>query len=557
MRLQLTERDEQYWIAVEDFPLYCKAMDLERYKVMIRLGLPGEERQVTAGDWISSYIMGIDPDPVAAAMRILRRWIRFSGPFTIQNIQKQYAISAKLLKITLKKLIMLGEVVRLQESKKAAAVIYCHSKVYERIRRKTVELARLDIKPKRPETYLSFLCQFQRVNENLEQGEEQLKAVIKQLQGLFLPVEYWEHSVLPSRVKQYDPKLLDSLCSMGVIRWIGRLRQKTKEVAFYPGEDFARIISFGVPDPAITEPERRVYELLKSRPAGFTYEYALELKMDQIEFLHSVEGLVWKGLVTNDLFSPVRYYQEVRKKNLWVKYGSNPKTGRWSVIHWSKSADDREQLQYYVSMLLGRYGILSKEIIQFEKPPVKWTEVYEFLKQSEFFSGVKRGVFLEKISGIQYAKDEVIESLRLHEASLENSGFITIAACDPVNLLPLFQDEEDRVKVTRNPGTAVVFYNGRPVLMVRQYGKIIVPVAEEQEVLVGAIKDFVETFQNRRLWIEHSTISTLYWQEEGQDIDTSPIFEQMRELGFQSSYRGIELFKEFKYYEKQGKSVIR
>ena len=544
MRIPLTDCNEGYWIAVEDFPMYCAAFALKNSEVKIRLGEPELEHMVAAGEWVNSYILELNPDNVSSAVHILRRSLRYKVPFTIKSIQKQYPISTKLLKAALKKLIVLGEITLLKDGRKSEEAIYCHSKVYERIRRKTVELARLDIKPKRMETYLSYICQYQKVTQSIEQGEELLKAVIQQLRGLFLPVEYWERFVFPSRIKNYNPQMLDSLCSMGFVRWVGRLNKKCKEVAFYPREDFLKVITFDVNEVSFTEKEQKVYQLLVTKPAGFTYDYSQDMKIDQIELLEILEGLVWKGVVTNDLFSSVNYYQDVKKKNLWERYGSYPQTGRWTVIQWSKSTNDTVQLQYYVNMLLDRYGIISKEIISYENPAVKWTDIYEFLKQNEFFSGVKRGLFIDKISGIQYAKDEFIESLRLNETSLETKKeFVTLSSCDPANLLGIFKNENKTVRITRNLATALVFYNGRIVLIVKQYGKVLVPVTDNKEILLKAIRNFVESFQNCQIWNEHSSITTLYWEKDGQPIQQSIVYPEVKEQGYKSWYKGIVLYK--------------
>lgn len=542
IRIQFAQNGEQYWIAVEDFPMYCEALALDKFKVKIKLGLPDDEREVAAGEWINSYILGIYSDPIASVIHILRRRVRFMGPFTINDIQKEYPISTKLLVSALKKLVVLGELVILKDNKKAKDVIYCQTKVYEQIRRKTVELARLDIKPKKKETYLSFICKYQKVTESLKQGEDLLIEVIKQQKGVFLPIEYWERFIFPTRIKKYNPQMLDSLCSTGIIRWIGRMNKKTKEIAFYPGEDFSRVTSFENREFSLNEQESRVYELLNLKPARFTFEYTSELKMDQFRFMEVIGGLIWKGLVTNDLFSPVRYYQDEKMKNACIKYGTYPQMGRWSPIQWSKSINDTEQLKYYVEMLLDRYGIISKEILQFEKTAISWTEAYNYLKESEFFSEIKRGVFLDGISGIQYSRDEIIEDLRLHETALETRDeYITLSSCDMANLLSIYKNTNN--KVNKSPGTAVVYHNGGLVLIIKQYGKVIIPVTDDEEIILKAIKCFIETFQNSCIWSDLSSTLTLYWQEEGQPIERTNIYLKMKELGYASWYKGIILYK--------------
>ena len=71
-----------------------------------------------------------------------------------------------------------------------------------------------------PADFMRFLFAWQRVDANEHAaGLEGLAAVIAQLDGFEVPAAAWESDVLSSRVAEYDPTLLDTLCMMGRVAW--------------------------------------------------------------------------------------------------------------------------------------------------------------------------------------------------------------------------------------------------------------------------------------------------------------------------------------------------
>ncbi len=46
--------------------------------------------------------------------------------------------------------------------------------------------------------------------------------VIEQLAGVGLPASLWESQILPYRVRDYSPEMLDELLATGVVIWSGQ-----------------------------------------------------------------------------------------------------------------------------------------------------------------------------------------------------------------------------------------------------------------------------------------------------------------------------------------------
>lgn len=547
IRIPLNDGEDLYWIVAEEVPLYLKWLGLNQESdLRVTVGVPGEEKFYLLKDWFDSKLFQVEVSTLDAGTQIIRRYLRFLKPFTIQDIQKRYRMQSFLIKGILTKLVSLGDILILKEFDSEAETIYCNRKVYERIKKKTVDLARNDIERKEKDVYLSFLFHYQRIGESVISGEEQLKKVIQTMQGLYLPVGWWESFVFPSRVNYYQPRMLDYLCSTGMVRWVGRMNKSRREVAFFIGEDFFTHYLVDLRKAILAEKQAEAYEFLKEKSACFLYEYAKGLQLTSHQTLELIEDLVWNGLITNDQFSPARYYEESSsKKSAWKKYKTYPEMGRWSAIDPTTALSTEQILFNYINMLLDRYGILSKEIINLEKGLFTWSDVYPFLKEREFSSGIKRGFFVLGLSGIQFAREETIEELRLQERAMqeaEKKHFVTISASDPANLYYIVKEESSLCKIKRHPGTVVIFANGEPVFSLKSYGKNMIAYTENLDLLKDAVNHFIEMYQQKKIWLDRSKVFLEYWGEGNEPVETSPVASILESLGFVLEYKGMTLW---------------
>lgn len=546
--LRISLQDGQmYWVAVEDLALYLQAFDLDLEKYRVPIGSPEDEKSYLLTEWLPAELLTAEVSTIAALTIILRRYLRFQTPFTLKEIQKRYQITDHLLKRVLNKLISQDDLVILKKSEDDHQTIYCNSKVYDRIKQKTIELARKDIQRKENDVYLTFLFRYQGISEEVVTGEEQLKRLINKFQGLYLPVSWWEKIVFPARINNYYPRMLDYLCSTGAIRWVGRMNNSRREVAFFSGESFFTHYYVDQQQIKLTKRDAEIYRVLQEKPSAFLYEYAKLLKLSSTETLEQIENLVWKGLLTNDQFAPLRFYEENSKSNsAWKKYKTIPEMGRWALIDHQSELSTEENLLNYLEMLLNRYGILAKEIVQLEKADYSWGDIYVYLKAREFTSGIKRGLFVSGFSGIQFAQEETIEELRLVERLMNESPkseYVTISASDPANLHSIVSQVTSTAKIKRHPGTVIVFKDGEPVLAVKGYGKVILSYTEEKAILRKAIEQFVLAFQAKRVWADRDKILSEFWGEEDLPIKNSPVAAILEEFDYNSEYNGLALWR--------------
>lgn len=595
VRVCINNSKEPYWVAAEDFPLYCKVSGRDPANTAIRCGLPGNECECRASELLSSYVFELAPNADEAAVRIIRRNILYCGTFTINDLTEKYSMSREKAVKAMKTLISSGEALLLKQTENSEESIYCHRKVYERIKKKTVQLARSDMKPKSPDVYCRYYFSRHMLDDKVLPPEEKLLEVIKVLQGRFFPVSWWEDFILPSRIVKYEPRMLDYLCSTGTVQWICRMNNNAREAAFVLNreDDFfsggsgscdsyalkgkvtddinfnrANELDQGlvndrteglttddyVPDvsqqPQFTldEYEEKLLKLLDEHGACFLKDISRQLALAPADLLAKMERLVLSGVVANDSFAVVRYYSDNEKKNSpWTKYSTYPNMGRWYRTAASAFAGETQGKPGFIRSLLDRHGLISKEVVDTEKSLYNWSELYSWLKNNEFTSGIKRGFYVEGLSGIQFARDNDIEHIRQFDQSQPAENYITLCSCDPANPYRDILSSALPTRLPKHPGTAIVFENGRPVLLVREYGAVYQPLTEQQNVIEKAAASFVNSFQNRCLWIGKKNIFTEYWKEskdaEPVKIEDSPIYDKLFECGYDRGYSGVTLWR--------------
>src|SRR5439155_1233062 len=76
--------------------------------------------------------------------------------------------------------------------------------------------------------------------------------------------------------------------------------------------------------------------------------------------------------------------------------------GRWSLLPWSRPAQEEHAVRQ-AEVLLDRYGIVARELAQGEGWLPPWRVLYEVYSRMELAGSVRRGYFVEGLSGAQFA----------------------------------------------------------------------------------------------------------------------------------------------------------
>src|SRR5206468_1762005 len=119
------------------------------------------------------------------------------------------------------------------------------------------------------------------------------------LEGVALPLAELESRILPARVIDYHPRMLDELGAAGELAWIGAGESKIVLVR----RDRARSLA---PEPPAFAPAPLHLAILEHlRVAGASFLVAIEQAVSA-PARDALWDLVWAGLLTNDTFAPLR-----------------------------------------------------------------------------------------------------------------------------------------------------------------------------------------------------------------------------------------------------------
>jgi ATP-dependent Lhr-like helicase len=444
-----------------------------------------------------------------AVTRILRRYARYNSPFDREDLSRRYPSTGTKLEKILSRLSADGTIVYSEQYSK-----YFHAAIYDRAARLTLNIAVDEIKTRNP-AELTYLLHERQFAVKAAVAEEQLYEAVTRLEGLYLPADVWENIVFPARINGYTPALLDKLCSSGRIVWRIKAGEGKNQfrLAWFRAESIAFEYEENAETLNLSEKEKNIYTLLQKRGSAFTHVLTSLSGMAAGELLDILKELVLKGLVVNDSFVPLRFFlnedafealspiQRARKIAMMV---SGMEMGRWEPAYPPKPLS----IQEFIRRCGLRYGVLSKEITAMEDSPFTWPEVYEKLKLMEYAGEIRRGYFFTGISGIQFMPPDV-----LNKMDEEKPDYLVLNASDPAQPCGrIVPHSEQELPFTCVMGTAVVFYQGRPVMLLERYGEKITfdPGVDK---LYEPIMEFKKAFQAKRIWPDRKRVAVKYWPE--------------------------------------------
>jgi ATP-dependent Lhr-like helicase len=143
--------------------------------------------------------------------------------------------------------------------------------------------------------------------------------------------------------------------------------------------------------------------------------------------------------------------------------------------------------------LLHRYGVAARELAIADPGMPSWRLLYEVLSRMEMTGEVRRGYFVEGLSGAQFALPEAAR--KLHDVAVPAdtaSPAVLLHSLDPANLygsaaafdIPLL--DGGARPFLRRAGNWLVIRAGRPVLLIEQQGRRLTALASASRGDVAA-----------------------------------------------------------------------
>src|SRR6476660_2506128 len=489
---------------------------LEAERRAIRVRIAGEERLVAVDD-AGRYrdALGIVPpsglpsvflEPVPDALRsLVARWARGRGPFTTGEVSAWFGLDVdeQLRELERKEKLVRGEL-RPGGTERE----WCDPDVLRRLRRASLAALRREVEPVEQAALGRFLPSWHGIDRRAS-----LREALIPLQALALPVALWEAEVLPRRVPGYRPEQLDSLCGSGELVWVGAGLDR---VAVFFRDD-APLLGRPAGTPL---PEAEAHDAIRAALTGgalFWDGLLGATGLDAETALPALWDLVWSGEVTNDSWAPLRAerrYQPPRPDRRARRFSRarahrpTATQGRWSLAAqlFTGGEPDRRAL---AELLLERHGIVTRDSVRAEGIPGGYSAVYGELRALETLGSCRRGYFVERLGGAQFALGGAVERLReLRPREDDEPEPLVLAAADPAQpygaVIPW--PKRAGARAARVAGAHVVLLGGDPALFVERGGRSLVPLREPDEEwlrpVLAALVGFVRRGGAKRLAVE-------------------------------------------------------
>ena len=393
-------------VAVAEEPRFIAAEDAGRYRDA--LGVP-------PAPGLPQAFLDRVADPLGD---LVARYARTHGPFRANDVARRLGIGPAPVEASLRTLARVGRVLEGEFRPGGAGREFCDAENLRILRQRSLARLRREVEPVGPDAYGRLVLAWQGVaREPVPQGAEALRLALDALQGAAIPASVLESQVLPARVPDYRPEMLDEVTSSGAVVWVGRepLGPHDGRVSLYRADRAGLLLpprGGAIPEGPV---HAKIREHLISRGASFFPQIQAATGGFFRETLAALWDLVWAGEVTNDTLRPVRAVVRPHAPGRARMADAPPEaSGRWSLVrsYLTREPSPEERQAALAQSLLDRYGILVREAVHAEGVPGGWAALYPVLRAMEEAGRVRRGYFVEGLGAAQFATGGAVDRLR-------------------------------------------------------------------------------------------------------------------------------------------------
>ncbi len=528
--------------------------ELEGARRVIRLTIAGQERIVAAED-AGKYrdALGCVPplglpqafleSSARPLLEVLARFARTHGPFEAEAAAARFGLGVGPVLSALAELVQEGRVLEGAFLAGGRGHEFCERDVLAQIKRKSLQQLRQAVEPVEPQVLALLYAEWQGIGRR-RTGHDALLSAVEQLEGASLPASSLDSEILPARIADYEPSLLDDLMLSGELTWVGLepLAETDGRIALYRSDRLELL----APQPRQAEGElcARLRTQLGERGASFFAELVRGSGAFPPDVLRALWDMVWAGEVRNDTLLPLRSRlgsktpARGRRARLSRPRGVPGSEGRWSLVQPSRESETARKLSC-VRTLLERYGVLTREAVVADGLEINFTEAYALLKALEESGKLRRGYFVAGLGGAQFAQPGADDRLRV----LKREGgqeVLLLAAVDPANPYGAALPWPPGGRCQRTPGAYVILWNGALVAYLgRSEHSLLTFLPSEQParslaaaVVARALARTVDGVRRRALFIT---------EVDGGEPGSSELAPALASVGFSASSRGYLL----------------
>ncbi|HKE84940.1 MAG TPA: DEAD/DEAH box helicase [Vicinamibacterales bacterium] len=505
--------------------------DLERARRIVALPIAGERRYVAVED-VSRYRDAVGtpvppglPEALLEPVRdpagdLVLRYARSHGPFTARMFADRYRLGIAVVNTLLARVTGEGRIIEGEFRPGGTDREWIDADVLRRLRGRSLARLRHEIEPVDAAALTRFTVSWHGIGSS-RRGHDALLDAIEHLQGAPIPASVLERQVLPARVADYQPAMLDTLMAAGEIIWVGvePIGERDGRIALYLTDHVTRLRAPAPPSPRTArknggdDDHTRADEILAHlRRHGASFFAAIHEGSGggfPRETVDALWDLVWRGLVTNDTLHALRAFGHVpetrgirrAKAGAFRSRRLVPPSaeGRWTLVSppGGTETTPTEWSAALAQQLLTRHGIVTRETAASENLSGGFSAVYQVLKAMEDAGRVRRGYFVAGLGGAQFALPAALDRLRSMREPSDTSQTVIVAATDPANPYgailkwPASSESGNPMQTisdtgrgpTRTVGAFVVLVDGYPAAYLRRGERellLMVPDAEPQ-----------------------------------------------------------------------------
>ncbi|MGM7972746.1 ATP-dependent helicase [Yersinia enterocolitica] len=606
---------------------FLSSLEAERRVIRIRIGTREHWASIEDAGRLRDALGVALPDGLPAAFLettieplrgLLARFARTRGPFTTGDAASAFGLGVSVAGAALQQIAeqgkllsgrfrMRGNVKSPTQGSSDAGPLAQHEwvgdEVFRRLRIRSLQAAREATQPVPRQAYTRLLLERQGLVTDASQraavkgwnpargaleGQEGVLQVIEQLAGVPLPASVWERQILPARVRDYAPDMLDGLLSSGTVLWSGhgRLGNDDGLVALHLQEFAPETLSMaahasGAPD--MSPLQHAILELLADGGAYFVRQLVAQVQIklareypdrrdapDMLSAsLHAaLWDLVWAGCITNDTWTPLRALAQVaqqprpralssrRRRGLrglssaavseefhsgFTALNAATLAGRWSLIR-TDPLPDTVQALAWTEGLLDRYAVVTRNVTVYENVPGGFSALQPVFRGMEDTGRVIRGRFVLGLGAAQFAERTTVDRLReLAEQTPSVPSPVALSAVDPGNpfgtILP-WPSHASLMRPARRAGALVVIDGGHLVLYLPQGGRQLFTYidpddAAQTEVIAAALAALSTALSRDKR--NRFTLELV----NGVPVRMSKLAPALKVIGFSSAPKGL------------------
>jgi len=533
--------------------------------------------------------------------RLLRRYARTRGPFLAAEAAARFGLGVAVVTDGLRRQVSSGRLAEgefrpLGSSGSAGGGAesgpeFVDAEVLRLLRRRSLAALRAEVEPVDKRALARFLPAWNGIGVRRGglRGVDGVLRAVEQLAGAVVPASALESLILPARVVDYRPSMLDEAMSAGEILWTGHgsLAGDDGWVALHPAESAALTIPLPAADAVVPDGElHRALLAVLGGGGGFFFRPLADAVHAAIgpgpagDVADALWELVFAGLVSSDTLAPLRarltggrttHRPKAATPRLRMRgpsglaalsgqlragqngagglhRGGPPSVvGRWTLVP-AVEADSTVRTHAAAEVLLDRHGVVTRGAVVAEGVPGGFAGVYRVLSAMEETGRLRRGYFVEGLGAAQFATVGAVDRVRgFAQAPDTDAGTgeaVVLAAADPANPYGGALDWPDPVaagtdahRPSRRAGALTVLVDGAAALFAERGGRTMLSFTSDRAALAVAAAALAEQVRSGR--ISSMTITKV----DGADTmaDRGPVVQALTDAGFTLTPRGLRL----------------